>query len=452
VVDIDIKKDNLFTASLFISIACIVLGLYGLRFKFENNAQQLILFARLLSIFFIIFSISAVMALFYGCNQPVLKNKTLRSVTIKNWLAGFFIFALFAETAFFNSTILIPIRWGYLVIIAAIFVLFTVLKNKPRALLLLLFSMVIFIILKAVYHIPVESRSLILSQISDACNVITAGRNPYIGGTRMQFMYLPGLMLPYVLFFVANINLTFVNLFSFAILSVFVIRITKNSRQACYLSAVIAASVILLSIKNVQMVMDGHLAFYWLLVFCMFYLLAIKKLKLSAFFIGLAMATRQETIIWLLPFSLYFIRQAGIKKSIVYALIAIGAYSIFIIPVWVIVGNSFWYHAYFKIIEGFEKYFAGMGLPFNQISISTFFYSIAGKTPLVITQAFMIIYASLAVWFSTYKSVVKFTALCGLLSILFVSLNLLVQWYYYTTGIIVICCAIIFASFELKEV
>jgi hypothetical protein len=449
--DTNTKKDSLFVASLFISVACMILGMYGFRFKFESNAQQLIFFARFLSIFYIIFSVAAVVSLFYSYNKPILKNKALQPVTIKNWLAGVFIFALFIETAFFNSTILIPIQWRYLVIIAAIAYFFTNLKKKPRVLLVLLFSMVVFIILKAIYHIPIESRSLILSQISDACNVITAGGNPYIGGTRMHFMYLPGLMLPYMLLFIANINLTFVNLVSFAILSVFVIRITKNANQSYHLSAIIAASAIILSTKNVQMVIDGHLAFYWLLVFFLFYLLAIKKLGFCAFFIGIAMATRQETIIWLLPLSLYFIRRAGIKKSIACASIAIGTYAIFIIPIWAIMGNSFWYHAYFKIVEGFEKYFAGMGLPFNQISISTFLYPIAGKTPLIITQAAVIICASIVVWLSAYKSAVKFTASCGLLSVLFVSLNLLVQWYYYTTGLIVICCAIIFASFELKE-
>lgn len=304
----------------------------------------------------------------------------------------------------------------------------------------LLFVLATLLALALVWNTPMSSAAAdMLPIIGAAGQHFLHGHSPYgvvfPDASVFPFYYLPGLWLPYVPLIALDLDLRLLNLSVYATTPILVERCLAASgfdRQ----DLGIAFYPILMSPMVAQILVLGQVWPYLFLVVTLGCLLVSNRLALTAFVIGLMLATRQWAIFIVWPLAIHLIAKISPKTFISLFLIAVTGFSALMLPIYLLDNNVF--NVTFIDVAKNAPQALTHERTTSQIGLLSLIRTIGlNASPFIMMSALAVI-AGVFSYRVRGEPIAWLLCLVGIFYMLFISCNFQVFRYYYLPGLLLL--------------
>lgn len=289
-------------------------------------------------------------------------------------------------TCFFNSFYFVQFPWFVAAIALPLCASIALAKSGNRAALVvfLIGALVLFVTLIA--RIPHDEGGGDMLQIIDfAATDWLKGDNPFrpyltVSRKEVPFGYWPGIWLPYVPLIALGIDMRVLNISLYVLIALLFWKVSGGGERGATMLA-IALLPFLLSPQILQMIVSGHLWFYWLLLVWAFWLIVQERNFAAAVLLGLCLATRPTVLFVLGPVFAFVWSRGGFSVAARCGLLAIAVMAAANVPFFLVYGEDFVRNSYgalgkigqdlthFSVLGILEAFNAGFLGKFVQVGV-----------------------------------------------------------------------------------
>lgn len=269
---------------------------------------------------------------------------------------GFILMSIsLVSTMYFWSAGLRPVSWSVcaLFILGVAFVSHIKWGARGSTVVFSSFALLFFALLA--WRTPHTDGANMLQIIEAASRELLVGTNPQhafpaIAGDA-PFSYLPALWLPYAFFVWVDADPRILNFLAFVGLILLFEKGFPRSKRVTPETLAITFYPLLFSSTIAAMMVYGHVWPFWIYLCACVLLMLHKRYYMASVLFGLAVAARQPALFLLGPVIVFVFRVTGVQRTLQYAFVAIGAYSLFVLPFVVWTGPTYLETAYLKLAD-----------------------------------------------------------------------------------------------------
>lgn len=254
-------------------------------------------------------------------------------------------------TCFFNSFYFVHIPWFIAAIALPLCASIALAKWGNRAALAVFLVGALLLFVSVIARIPHDEGGGDMLQIIDfAATDWLKGDNPFrpyltVSRKEVPFGYWPGIWLPYVPLIALGIDMRVLNISLYAAIALLFWKVSGGGERGARLLAV-ALLPFLLSPQILQMVVSGHLWFYWLLLVWAFWLIVRERYLAAAVLLGLCLATRPTVLFVVGPVFAYVWSRAGFSIAARCGVLAVAVMAAANLPFFLVYGDDFVRNSY----------------------------------------------------------------------------------------------------------
>lgn len=434
-----LKSLHLWAALGIFGLIAIMSLAYGFQWKFIDeggNSHGLVSYFRMVSIPYVILVIGL---------TAVAARDWNRITYAVSWpeVIGFVLMAFsFSLTLFLRSKALDPLPWWLVTFLAIGIAGYAHSRGGARASTIAFFAFALGLYAFMIYRVPMLAEGAnMLPSISYAARDFLAGKNPFLEVyeevTTYQFMYLPGLWLPYTLFEAVGADLRIFNLLAL----VFIVWVFERGLPGKVSPSVLSIAFypIMLSHVVAGHIVNGHVWPYWVFLLLSMVFLARNRYLWAAVLFGLALATRQGSLFVVGPLAAYLYWQVGWRKLFIYSGVALLTYAIVMIPFSLSDGKEFWSVVYLSTSSMADELY----LVLHQITATHGMALLGMEQYLLYAQGLIVLLGTVVIFLAGQKMTFSwFLYVTGVVYLWLVLFNPYVVRYVYLPGIYLMVLAI----------